>query len=204
MKITCMQSLILLSLCGSGCVEQSLANKKRNASHEMEKRVRTGDHVLAGLQLKTLNGKTLTEKDLGGRVLLVVNVASQCGFTSQYADLQGLHEKYVEQGLTVIGVPCNQFGGQEPGAPNDIMDFTKRSFGVTFPLLAKQDVKGPNQSALLSRLIEGSSARTDVRWNFEKFVVDRTGRVVARFGSSTAPSSPQLVAVIEKSLRASR
>lgn len=190
---------LMLSLCVTGCVEQSYANKSsEKAAPSKDKMV--SKNVLNNLKLTTLDGKILTDRDLGGRVVLVVNVASQCGFTSQYAGLQGLHEKYSTRGLTVIGVPCNQFGGQEPGAPDEILAFTKNTYGVTFPLLTKQNVKGSEQSPFLGRLVQQSNMSSDVRWNFEKFVIDRKGHVIARFGSSTRPDHPELIGAIEKAL----
>jgi glutathione peroxidase len=135
--------------------------------------------------------------------VLVVNVASRCGHTPQYAGLQDLHERYAERGLVVLGVPCNQFGGQEPGTAGDIEEFCQVSYGVTFPLTEKSDVNGPDRHALYKELVsvtdrEGYSG--DVRWNFEKFLIGPDGTPVARFGHRVRPDDPDLVASIEKLL----
>jgi len=157
-------------------------------------------HVMAGLELPTLGGVTLSEKELSGKVILVVNVASQCGFTRQYTGLQALHDKYGPQGFSVIGVPCNQFGGQEPGNAQEILDFTKSQYGINFPLLTKQNVNGGDRSPLLQRLMGQSTDSSDVRWNFEKFLIGRDGQVIDRFRSGVGPESGALVKAIESAL----
>jgi len=157
--------------------------------------------VLADLALVSLDGAPLPPDALGGRAVLFVNVASRCGFTPQYAGLQRLHADLAPRGLVVVGVPCNQFGAQEPGTPAEIASFCSLDWGVTFPLLAKQDVNGPDRSPLYARLVGSAvGGGTDVRWNFEKFVVDRAGHVVARFGSRTAPDDPALREALERAL----
>jgi len=127
-----------------------------------------------------------------GRVLLIVNVASQCGFTPQYAALESLFRAHRDAGLTVLGFPCNQFGGQEPGANAAIAEFCREQYDVTFPLFAKIDVKGPHAHPLftyLTRARPGLFATPAIKWNFTKFLVDRSGQVVARFGSVTTPDA---------------
>ena len=157
--------------------------------------------VLADLDLVALDGAPLPASALAGKAVLFVNVASRCGFTPQYAGLQRLHDELAAQGLVVVGVPCNQFGAQEPGSPDEIASFCSLTYGVTFPLLAKQDVNGPFRSALYARLVGSPvGAGADVRWNFEKFVVDRAGQVVARFGSRTAPDDAALRDAITRAL----
>lgn len=147
--------------------------------------------------LTRLDGSEMQAKELDGKVLLVVNVASKCGFTPQYDGLQALHEKYESQGLVVIGVPCNQFGGQEPGKAEEIVTFCRYNYGVTFPLLEKQDVNGSERSPLYKFLV---GSRSKVMWNFEKFLVGRDGKVIDRYRSTTAPDSDKLVKAIEKAL----
>ena len=132
-----------------------------------------------------------------GRAVLVVNVASRCGMTPQYAGLQSLHDTYADRGLVVLGVPCNQFGGQEPGSASEIEEFCQVNYGVTFPLTEKVDVNGAGRHSLYRELIDDGG---DVQWNFEKFVVGPDGEVAARFGPQTEPQDGQLVAVIEKLL----
>ncbi|WP_431976840.1 glutathione peroxidase [Micromonospora haikouensis] len=140
-----------------------------------------------------------------GRALLVVNVASRCGLTPQYAGLQALHAEYADRGLVVLGVPCNQFAGQEPGTPAEIGEFCQVNYGVTFPLTAKVDVNGPDRHPLYAALVStaDSDGHTgDVRWNFEKFLVAPDGTVAARFAPTVAPDSPELRAAVEKVLPA--
>lgn len=149
------------------------------------------------IALTQLDGTPLPAETLRGKAVLVVNVASFCGHTSQYEGLQALSTARAADGLVVVGVPCNQFGGQEPGTPTEIATFCRQDRGVTFPLLEKQDVNGPGRSPLYRLLVGGDE---DVRWNFEKFVVGRDGRVVARFGSGTAPDSAALAGAIDLAL----
>ena len=139
-----------------------------------------------------------------GKVSLVVNVASKCGLTPQYAALQSIHERFASQGFTVLGVPCNQFMGQEPGTAAEISEFCPTSFNVTFPLTEKVDVNGEGRHpmyAALSEVRDGEGYSGDIRWNFEKFVVDRSGNVVARFHPKTAPDDATVVAAIEAALK---
>lgn len=133
--------------------------------------------------------------ELDGKVWVVVNVASFCGYTPQYAGLQALSKESDE--VVVLGVPCNQFGAQEPGTANEIATFCETKFGVTFPLLEKQDVNGPNRSPLYRHLIGDGD---DLKWNFEKIVVDRAGHVVARFASRARPEGPELRQAIAEAL----
>ncbi|MEC7985921.1 MAG: glutathione peroxidase [Myxococcota bacterium] len=153
------------------------------------------------LSLKSLDGSPLDSKTLEGKTVLYVNVASRCGYTSQYEQLQKVHDRYKGKGFSVVGVPCNQFGGQEPGSPQEIATFCKKNYGVDFPLLEKQDVKGSNQSGLYASLVNSSIGKQqDVRWNFEKFLVDAKGNVVKRFSSGTSPDSNQVTEAIEAAL----
>jgi glutathione peroxidase len=132
-----------------------------------------------------------------GSAVLVVNVASRCGLTPQYAGLQKLSDTYADRGLVVLGVPCNQFGGQEPGTADEIQDFCSANYGVSFPLTEKVDVNGPGRHELYRELIgEGG----DIQWNFEKFLVAPDGTVAARFGPQITPEDEQLVAGVEKLL----
>jgi glutathione peroxidase len=155
------------------------------------------------ITLTTLDGADTSLDAFAGQALLIVNVASKCGFTRQYAGLEALYEQYRDRGLTVLGVPSNQFGAQEPGTAEEIADFCQVNFGVTFPLLAKTDVNGPDRHPLFARLTEsadGTGKAGDVAWNFEKFVLSPAGVVVARFRSKTEPDDPALVVAIESVL----
>ena len=139
----------------------------------------------------------------GGRPALLVNVASKCGLTPQYAGLEELHEKFAHRGFTVVGVPCNQFGGQEPGAPDEIAQFCSATYGVTFPMTEKVEVNGDGRHPLYEELTQAADekGRTgDIAWNFEKFVLDAEGRVVARFNPSVEPEDARLVAAVESVL----
>lgn len=159
----------------------------------------TESPVLNDLSLTRLDGSPFDSAELAGKAVLFVNVASACGFTRQYEGLQKLYEARKADGLVIVGVPCNQFGGQESGTAEEIATFCKANFGVTFPLLAKQDVNGANRSPLYTKLVGTGS---DIGWNFEKFVVGRDGKVVDRFGSSTKPGSADLASAIDKALAA--
>jgi glutathione peroxidase len=144
---------------------------------------------------------TATLAPMKGEVMLIVNVASKCGNTPQYKDLEAMNRKYAPRGLRVIGFPCNDFGGQEPGTEEEIVKFCRTNYDVTFPLYAKLHTKGPEQSPLYKYLTEGVEGMTgEVKWNFEKFLVGRDGKVVARFPSKVKPDSPELVAAVEKEL----
>ena len=152
---------------------------------------------------KTLDGKDKSLADFEGKAVLVVNVASKCGLTPQYEGLQKLHEKYAPRGFAVLGFPCNQFAGQEPGTPAEIAEFCSRNYGVSFPLFAKIDVNGAQRAPLYAWLTSQPTQPDgpgDVMWNFGKFLVDKQGRVVARFNPRVAPDAPELTSAIEKAL----
>ena len=159
---------------------------------------------LRDIPLRTLEDAPTTLGELApGKAALIVNVASRCGLTPQYADLVKLHREYGPRGFTVIGVPCNQFMGQEPGSAEEIREFCTTTYGVDFPLLAKTDVNGPGRHPLYAELVKTPDAdgeAGDVQWNFEKFLLDRNGTVVARFRPRTTPTDPALIAAVEKVL----
>ncbi len=147
--------------------------------------------------LVALDGSPLPASRFAGKTLLIVNVASKCGLTPQYTALQALAQEGIPRGIEVIGVPCNQFGAQEPGTPQEILEFCDTRFNVTFPLLQKQEVNGPGRSALYRALV-GSEAGGghDIEWNFAKFVVGPDGQVKARFAPTTSPEDPALRAAL--------
>ncbi|MGY1801680.1 glutathione peroxidase [Blastococcus sp. SYSU D00922] len=161
---------------------------------------------LLDLPVATLQGQPTTLRELtGGRPALVVNVASRCGLTPQYAALETLHEEYAARGFTVIGVPCNQFLGQEPGSAEEIAEFCSATYGVTFPMTEKVEVNGEGAHPIYQQLtatpdIDGKDG--DVAWNFEKFVLSGQGEVVARFRPQTLPDAPEVRAAIESVLPA--
>ncbi|MEV5882747.1 glutathione peroxidase [Streptomyces sp. NPDC052020] len=162
----------------------------------------TGDSPLT-VEIGALQGGSAELGQYAGQVALIVNVASKCGLTPQYAGLERLHERYADRGFTVLGVPCNQFLGQEPGSAGEIAEFCSATYGVTFPMTEKVEVNGAGRHPLYERLTgfadaEGHSG--DIRWNFEKFLVGRDGRVVARFAPQTEPEAPEVVAAVEAAL----
>jgi glutathione peroxidase len=153
--------------------------------------------------VNTLAGQPSSLGDLAGTTLLVVNVASKCGLTPQYAGLEQLHERYASRGFSVVGFPCNQFGGQEPGTAVQIAEFCSMTYGVTFPMFEKIDVNGPQRHPVYTELTavpDASGEAGDVKWNFEKFLVGPDGAVIARFRPQVSPEDPALVAAIEANL----
>lgn len=153
------------------------------------------------LKLRALDGQELPLAPYKGKVVLVVNVASRCGLTPQYAGLEKLHQQFQDRGFSVLGVPCNQFAAQEPGSEDEIREFCTLNYGVTFPLGSKMDVNGASRHPLYRLLAgEGAEFPGDITWNFEKFLVGKDGRVLARFSPRTTPEDPALVAAIEKAL----
>jgi len=157
------------------------------------------------IELQTLAGSQASLGDFAGSAILVVNVASQCGLTPQYAGLQRLQDRFADRGFTVAGFPCNQFGGQEPGTADEIDEFCSVNYGVRFPMFAKIDVNGPDRHPLYSELTavpDAEGQAGDIQWNFEKFLIDGDGKVIARFRPLTEPEAPEVVAAIEENLTA--
>jgi len=153
--------------------------------------------------LNTLSGAPLQESELDGRTVLVVNVASRCGLTPQYAELERLQERYRDRAFTVLGVPCNQFGEQEPGSAAEIQTFCSTTYGISFPMTEKLDVNGPERHPLydaLSETADGSGEAGDIQWNFEKFIVSADGLPIGRFRPIVEPESPELTAAIDAAL----
>ena len=158
---------------------------------------------LHDIPLKTLDGQDTSLGELKGKAVLVVNVASKCGLTPQYAGLEKLHEQYAGRGFSVVGFPCNQFGGQEPGTEEEIATFCSTTYGVTFPLMEKIDVNGPDRHPVyeeLTKVADAEGKDGDIRWNFEKFVLSPEGEIVARFSPMVTPEDDKLVATIEEQL----
>lgn len=155
---------------------------------------------LYDIGVETLDGRSISMDAYRGHVLLIVNTASRCGMTPQYAGLQRLHERYAERGLRVLGFPCNQFGAQEPGSADEIGEFCQNNYGVSFPMHAKIDVNGENAHPLYRHLKSQGDGRfgEPIAWNFTKFLVDADGRVVERYGSKQEPDS--IAADIERLL----
>lgn len=150
--------------------------------------------------VKSLDGKDVELSKYKGKVLLVVNVASECGATPQYSQLQAMYEKYADQGLVVMGFPCNQFGGQEPGDADQIQQFCSAKYAVKFPMFSKIEVNGKTEAPLYDFLKSTGDDHSNIGWNFEKFLVGKDGKVAARFKTRTQPDAPEVVALIEEAL----
>ena len=190
----------------SGVLVMNLSASAKDTPKNTKKDAKAKEATASPLneEMDTLDGNkvNLAEK-YKGKVVLLVNVASKCGNTPQYKPLEALHEKYSDQGLAIVGVPCNQFHGQEPGDAKEIAEFCEKNYGVKFDMMAKVDVNGNDAAPLYKYL---TSKKTDpefagpITWNFEKFLFDRDGKVVARFKPKTQPDSPEVVAAIEKEL----
>ena len=156
-----------------------------------------------GFTLNSIDGKPAPLADYKGKVVLVVNVASQCGYTPQYTALEAIYEKYKDQGFVILGFPANNFGAQEPGTNEEIKTFCTRKYSVKFPMYAKISVKGDDQAPLYAYLTKetGPGMTGDIKWNFTKFLVDRNGKVVQRFESAVTPDSKEVTGAIEKQLK---
>jgi glutathione peroxidase len=157
--------------------------------------------------IKTLKGAPTHLADYKGKALMLVNVASQCGLTPQYAALEALQKKYEPKGFTVIGFPCNQFGGQEPGSAEEIQTFCSKNYGITFPIMEKIEVNGPGRHDIyktLTPIADASGHTGDIRWNFEKFVVSSDGTKITRFSPKVTPDDPSVIAAVEEALPAKR
>jgi glutathione peroxidase len=157
------------------------------------------------IPVNTLAGQPSSLAGFDGKTLLIVNVASKCGLTPQYSGLEELHERYADRGFSVVGFPCNQFGGQEPGSAEEIAEFCSTTYGVTFPMFEKIEVNGPDRHPIYDELTATADAdgnAGDIQWNFEKFLVGPDGAVIARFRPMTTPEAPELIEAIEASLPA--
>ncbi len=158
---------------------------------------------LQDFTLRTIDGKEQSLGEFAGQVALVVNVASKCGLTPQYDGLQRIHERYGARGFAVLGMPCNQFAGQEPGSEAEIKSFCTANYGVTFPMYAKLEVNGPGRHPLYAWLVSQDTppeGAGDIKWNFGKFLIGKDGQLVARFDPRTQPDSAELTQAIEKAL----
>ena len=160
------------------------------------------DKNIKQIIVKDINGKPVNLSDYKGKILLIVNVASYCGYTKQYAGLEEIYKKYKDKGFEILAFPCNQFGEQEPGTNEEIKNFCSSKFDVTFKLFDKIDVNGKDKSPLYSILTDNEvTGKADIKWNFEKFLIDKNGNVVARYTSKVEPKSEELISVIEKEIK---
>lgn len=162
-----------------------------------------GDHAHGPLdhEVKSLTGETVDLGDYDGKVVLVVNTASKCGATPQYGPLEELYKKHKDDGLVVIGFPCNEFGSQEPGTSEQIAEFCEANYGVTFPMMSKVNVNGKDASPVFKDLTAFEGDSGPVRWNFEKFLISKEGKVVGRFRTQTQPDSEEVVSAIDAELK---
>lgn len=197
---------------GQTAKQDSTEKSAKQETEGPQTQTKTGPNSEAGktvaakaldFKMKSIDGADVALSDYAGKVVVFVNTASKCGLTPQYEHLQALHDKYADKGLAIIGIPCNQFGGQEPGTEAAIKTFCQKKYGVTFDMLGKVDVNGKEQCDLYRYLVSLDAkpkGKGDVSWNFEKFVLDRNGNVIARFGPRTKPDSDEFVKVIEGAL----
>jgi glutathione peroxidase len=161
------------------------------------------DNIL-NITVKDIDGKSVNLSDYKDKVLLIVNVASYCGYTKQYSGLQNLYETYKSQGFEILAFPCNQFGNQEPGSNEEIKNFCSSKFDVTFRLFDKIDVNGNNKSPLYTVLTDNPiTGKADIKWNFEKFIIGKNGKIVKRFPSAADPLGEEIIDTIRKELRKS-
>jgi glutathione peroxidase len=198
-KLTVCVTLLAVSASSFVTAEDSKkADKKKTASAEKKAK-----HPVYGQTMKSLTGKETKLSKYRGKVMLLVNTASECGATPQYDPLQGLHKKYAEKGLAVVGFPCNQFGSQEPGSASEIASFCKKNYGVEFDMFGKVDVNGDKAAPLFKYLTSkesGLKKTGPIGWNFEKILLSRRGKPVARFGTGVQPDSQEVLKAIEAEL----
>ena len=179
-------SILMIALTSASLFNLSSSNDSANISEFTVKDINLNDVKLSNYH---------------GRVLLIVNIASKCGFTSQYAGLEKIYEEYKDQGFVVLGFPCNDFGGQEPGTNEEIKNFCSLNYDVTFPMFDKVHVKGDEKAPLFELLTNNSvTGKSAIKWNFEKFIINKEGNVVDRFRSTTKPGSKKITSLIEKEL----
>ncbi|MGQ9642775.1 MAG: glutathione peroxidase [Ignavibacterium sp.] len=168
---------------------------------QTQKEEKVKDNI-SSIKVKDIDGKDVNLSDYKDKVLLIVNVASYCGYTKQYAGLQDLYKNYKDKGFEILAFPCNQFGNQEPGTNEEIKNFCSSKYNVTFRLFDKIDVNGKNQSPLYSILTDNPvTGKGDIKWNFEKFIIGKNGKIIARFPSSVEPNSEKLVSLISSELK---
>lgn len=162
----------------------------------------TMDNNIKQIIVKDIDGKSINLADYKGKVLLIVNVASYCGYTKQYSGLEQIYKEYKDKGFEILAFPCNQFGSQEPGTNEEIKNFCSSKFDVSFKLFDKVDVNGKDKSPLYSILTDNEvTGKSDIKWNFEKFLVDKDGNVVERYSSKVEPTSKELTAAIDRELK---
>ncbi len=183
-----------------GCSKTKTGNSENQINNLNSKKETTVNKNIYDISVINMEGDTVKLSDYKDKVLLIVNVASKCGYTSQYEGLENIYEKYNDKGFEILAFPCNDFGGQEPGTNEEIRTFCETKFNVTFPLFDKIEVLGDNKSPLYERLINNSEPSGDIGWNFEKFIISKDGNIVARYSSKVKPESEEITGVIETEL----
>ncbi len=185
-------SLIVFCFLVTGLISMELMNEK--STDDLKDNIND-------ITVTDMNGDTIKLADYNGNVLLIVNVASECGNTPQYSGLEKIYKQYNSEGFEILAFPCNDFGGQEPGTNEQIMEFCSTNYGVTFKLFDKIKVLGDDKSELYDRLTNNSvTGQSDINWNFEKFIISKNGDIIARFSPKTQPTDKQITSLIEKEL----
>ena len=202
MKITLRKMAVFL--CVSAIAYGCSGNNKETGGEQIKSKKENTSAIpmknIYDFTVKTIEGEDKKLSEYEGKVLMIVNVASKCGYTKQYAPLEELYRKYSGQGLVVLGFPCNDFGGQEPGSNEEIRTFCENKFDVTFPLFDKVKVLGDQKSPLFEMLTSNAKPAGDIEWNFEKFVISRKGEIAGRFRSKAEPDSKDVISLIEQEL----
>ncbi len=189
--------VMTLTVSCSRITSQNLNNQNSQIKSEGNKNLNKN---IYDLSVKNMDGETVSLSDYKGKVLLIVNVASKCGFTPQYEALESIYKKYNGKGFEILAFPCNDFGEQEPGSDDEIRTFCESKYNVTFPLFDKIQVLGDSKSPLYDRLINNSEPAGDIGWNFEKFLIDKNGDIVARYKSKIKPDSEEITTAIDTEL----
>jgi glutathione peroxidase len=184
----------------SNCSKSTTPNSENNNKTAGKETTKKLNKNILDLSVKTMDGSEIKLSDYKGKVLMIVNVASKCGYTSQYEGLETIYKKYKDKGFEILAFPCNDFGGQEPGTNEEIMTFCESKYNVTFKLFDKIKVLGENKSSLYERLTENSDPSGDIDWNFEKFIIDKNGDISGRYRSKVKPDSDEIIKMIEEKL----
>ncbi|MBK8983928.1 MAG: glutathione peroxidase [Ignavibacteria bacterium] len=196
-------AILLLNLnLYAGCSDSSDVKNQNtdNESSKLNTTTTVKSKNISDLSVMDMDGNEVKLSDYKGKVLMIVNVASKCGYTKQYAGLEEIYKKYKDRGFEILAFPCNDFGGQEPGSNDEIRTFCESKYNVTFPLFDKIAVLGENKNPLYQRLTENSDPAGDIDWNFEKFIIDKNGDIAARFKSKVKPESEEVTAIIEEKI----
>ena len=196
------KSFTFLLVCSVLVLSSSALTQMKN--NKLNPQTKSGvkmNNTINDISVKDMNGKDINLSDYNGKVLLIVNVASECGYTPQYEGLEKIYKEYKDKGFEILGFPCNDFGGQEPGTNEEIKSFCTSKYSVTFKLFDKIKVLGDEKCSLYKRLTNNDiTEKSDIGWNFEKFLIDRKGKIIARFKSPVKPESKELTSAIEKEL----